>query len=189
MAQGVAQKTLPDLCPRIGCAVPLFMKQNPRTDRSDYPACRRYKAGLCAWTGLRIMFKGKASWFRGELFDIGAAYDQGRFPSLLRRKKTHSPRSLDCSSKTSTRRTRARRGQAATSTRALSSSSSSTRQHSSNPRLEQHSYACCCCCCTAAAYCSSSTRAHEHGLEQREVEQHAYCRNYGEKREEQNLCS
>ena len=55
--------TLPDPCPRIGCAVPLSMRQNARTDRSDHAVCRRYEAGLCAWVGLRIRFKGKACWF------------------------------------------------------------------------------------------------------------------------------
>ena len=41
---------LRELCPRIGCGVPLFLKDNARKDRSDYPACRRYKGGYCsAW--------------------------------------------------------------------------------------------------------------------------------------------
>ena len=87
-----------------------------------------------------------------------------RFPSMAyctAKKKDTGPRSLDCSSATSTRQTRAWRGQAVTGTRALSSrsnnssGSSSTQRHSSGSRLEQHSYACCCCCFTTAY--SSST--------------------------------
>ena len=69
------------------------------------------------------------------------------------------PRSLDCSSATSTRQTQTRRGQAVTGTHTRTqqqqiSSSSSTQRHSSNTRFEQHSCAWCCCCFNAA-YCSS----------------------------------
>ena len=69
-----------------------------------------------------------------------------RFPSMAfctAEIKDAGPRSLDCSSATSTRQPQARRGQPVTGTRALSSSSSA-QWHSSNTRLEQHLYACCC---------------------------------------------
>ena len=77
-----------------------------------------------------------------------------RFPRLWlhRNKKDTGPQSFDCSSATSMRQTRARRGQAVTSTRTLSTTTTTntinTQRHSSNTRLEQHSYACCCCCST-----------------------------------------
>ena len=96
-----------------------------------------------------------------------------RFPSLLHcNKKDTGPRSLDCSSATSTRQTRARRGQAVAGTRALSSSSSSSS--STQAAREQHStqvalvrlllllFYCCvycstmslsstvCCCCSCS---------------------------------------
>ena len=90
-----------------------------------------------------------------------AAFDRTSiytFPSMAsivpRKKKETGPRSLDCSSATSTRQTQTRRDQVITGTRALSSSccsssSGSTQRHSSNTPLEQHSYTCCCCCFTA----------------------------------------
>ena len=39
-------------CPRDGCGVNLFLKANAKPNKSDYPACRRFNVGSCAWTGL-----------------------------------------------------------------------------------------------------------------------------------------
>ena len=87
-----------------------------------------------------------------------------RFPSLLHRKqKDTGPRSLDCLSATNPRRTRERRGQAVTATRALGISSSSTQRHLRNPRLEKlvHLLLLLFYCCVLL----------EHELEQHELEE------------------
>ncbi|CAM9801611.1 unnamed protein product, partial [Ectocarpus sp. 4 AP-2014] len=54
-----ADRELQFLCPRTGCNTDLFLKENIRKDRADYPACSNFSAGTCAWTGLMIKYPGK----------------------------------------------------------------------------------------------------------------------------------
>ncbi|CAN0441401.1 unnamed protein product, partial [Ectocarpus sp. 12 AP-2014] len=46
-------------------------KENIRKDRADYPACRNFSAGTCAWTGLLIKYPGKVSWLCASEFKVG----------------------------------------------------------------------------------------------------------------------
>ncbi|CAN0152471.1 unnamed protein product [Ectocarpus sp. 13 AM-2016] len=66
-----ADRELQYLCPRTGCNTNLSLKENIRKDRADYPVCRNFSAGTCAWTGLLIKYPGKVSWLCASEFEVG----------------------------------------------------------------------------------------------------------------------
>ncbi|CAM9347557.1 unnamed protein product [Ectocarpus sp. 13 AM-2016] len=67
-----ADRELQYLCPRPGCNTNLSFKENIRKDRADYPACRNFSAGTCAWTGLYLIkYLGKVSWLCASEFEVG----------------------------------------------------------------------------------------------------------------------
>ncbi|CAN0005585.1 unnamed protein product, partial [Ectocarpus sp. 4 AP-2014] len=70
-------------CPREGCNTLLFLKENIRKDRSDYPAYRRFSTGDRAWTGLLIKYPGKVWWMCGTEFSIGQPVWAYRIPGEL----------------------------------------------------------------------------------------------------------
>ncbi|CAM9115021.1 unnamed protein product, partial [Ectocarpus sp. 6 AP-2014] len=59
------------LCPDTVCNTNLFFKENIHNDRADYPACRNFDAGTCAWTGLLIKYPGKVCWLCASEFQVG----------------------------------------------------------------------------------------------------------------------
>jgi len=75
-----SDRELEDECPREGCSIPLFLKENIRKDKADYPACRRFKTGRCSWTGLQVRYRGKTCWFCCSEFDIGRVVWAYRLP-------------------------------------------------------------------------------------------------------------
>ncbi|CAM9617809.1 unnamed protein product [Ectocarpus sp. 12 AP-2014] len=66
-----ADRELQHLSPRTGCNNDLSLKENIRKDRADYPACRNFSAGTCAWTGLLVKYPGKVSWLCASEFKVG----------------------------------------------------------------------------------------------------------------------
>eukprot|EP00904_Undaria_pinnatifida_P001814 jgi/Undpi1/11633/HiC_scaffold_35.g13928.m1 len=62
------ERDLDYACPRDNCGVALMLKVNSNPKKQDYPVCRRFLSGNCAFSGLRVRYGDKVCWFgAGEL--------------------------------------------------------------------------------------------------------------------------